>query len=125
MARLGHTTPNMAMRYQHATRERDRAISDRLGAPMRAAELLLGEGPKCGRYARGEHPLFNVGSTLDMCKAVSDTFSLVFELAPGGVLRGEGSNLQHPAPKADVLPIELPRKKHAGGTVGARVRTIG
>ena len=25
------------------------------------------------------------------------------------VLRGEGSNLQHPAPKADVLPIELPR----------------
>ncbi len=24
-------------------------------------------------------------------------------------LRGEGSNLQHPAPKADVLPIELPR----------------
>jgi hypothetical protein len=26
------------------------------------------------------------------------------------LLRGEGSNLQHPAPKADVLPIELPRK---------------
>ena len=26
-----------------------------------------------------------------------------------GALRGEGSNLQHPAPKADVLPIELPR----------------
>ena len=25
------------------------------------------------------------------------------------LLRGEGSNLQHPAPKADVLPIELPR----------------
>jgi len=24
--------------------------------------------------------------------------------------RGEGSNLQHPAPKADVLPIELPRR---------------
>ena len=27
------------------------------------------------------------------------------------MLRGEGSNLQHPAPKADVLPIELPRKE--------------
>ena len=25
-------------------------------------------------------------------------------------LAGEGSNLQHPAPKADVLPIELPAK---------------
>ena len=25
--------------------------------------------------------------------------------------RGEGSNLQHPAPKADVLPIELPRRR--------------
>jgi len=37
MARLGHTTPDMAMRYQHATAERDRAISDRLGALMRVA----------------------------------------------------------------------------------------
>ena len=27
----------------------------------------------------------------------------------GWPFRGEGSNLQHPAPKADVLPIELPR----------------
>jgi integrase len=41
MARLGHTTPNMAMRYQHATQERDRAISERLGTLMRAAELQL------------------------------------------------------------------------------------
>lgn len=39
MARLGHTTPNMALRYQHATAERDRAISDRLGALLRAAEV--------------------------------------------------------------------------------------
>ena len=38
MARLGHTTPNMAMRYQHATRERDKAISDKLGALFAAAE---------------------------------------------------------------------------------------
>ncbi len=30
-------------------------------------------------------------------------------------LRGEGSNLQHPAPKADVLPIELPRNGSIAG----------
>jgi hypothetical protein len=40
MARLGHTTPNMAMRYQHATAERDRAISDRLGALLRVADAV-------------------------------------------------------------------------------------
>ncbi len=38
--------------------------------------------------------------------------------------RGEGSNLQHSAPKADVLPIELPRKagarhEHKRGAQGA------
>jgi hypothetical protein len=27
MARIGHTTPDMAMRYQHATADRDRAIA--------------------------------------------------------------------------------------------------
>ncbi len=37
MARLGHTTPQVALRYQHATAERDQAIADRLGALMRAA----------------------------------------------------------------------------------------
>ena len=31
-------------------------------------------------------------------------------------LAGEGSNLQHPAPKADVLPIELPAKGLKGIT---------
>jgi integrase len=39
MARLGHTTPTVAMRYQHATAERDQAIADRLGALMRAVEV--------------------------------------------------------------------------------------
>jgi integrase len=39
MARLGHTTPTVAMRYQHATAERDQGIADRLGALMRAVEL--------------------------------------------------------------------------------------
>ena len=32
MSRLGHATPVVALRYQHATLERDRAIADRLGA---------------------------------------------------------------------------------------------
>ncbi len=37
MARLGHTTATVALRYQHATKKRDRAIADRLGALMKAA----------------------------------------------------------------------------------------
>jgi integrase len=32
MGRLGHATPAVALRYQHATLERDRAIADRLGS---------------------------------------------------------------------------------------------
>ena len=36
MSRLGHTTPDMALRYQHATLERDQAIADRLGALLAA-----------------------------------------------------------------------------------------
>lgn len=32
MARLGHTSPEIAMRYQHAVKERDRDIADALGA---------------------------------------------------------------------------------------------
>jgi integrase len=45
MARLGHTTPNMAMRYRHATTERDQAISDRLGALMEDAARSAAEEP--------------------------------------------------------------------------------
>ena len=30
MARLGHSTPAAALRYQHASRHRDREIADRL-----------------------------------------------------------------------------------------------
>ena len=37
MARLGHRTPTVAMRYQHATAERDQAIASRLGPLMRVA----------------------------------------------------------------------------------------
>jgi integrase len=38
MARLGHSTPDIAMRYQHATADRDKALADRLGALFTAVE---------------------------------------------------------------------------------------
>jgi integrase len=37
MSRLGHATSAVALRYQHATLERDRAIADRLGVPLQPA----------------------------------------------------------------------------------------
>lgn len=40
MYRLGHSTPAMAMRYQHSRRERDRALGDRLS--IRATRSLPG-----------------------------------------------------------------------------------
>jgi hypothetical protein len=40
MSRLGHATPTVALRYPHATAERDQDIAERLGALMRAAEQL-------------------------------------------------------------------------------------
>jgi integrase len=39
MARLGHTSPTVAMRYQHAVKERDRSIADALGGDDMAALL--------------------------------------------------------------------------------------
>jgi hypothetical protein len=39
MSRLGHTTPTVVKRYQHATAERDHSIADKLGALMQAADL--------------------------------------------------------------------------------------
>lgn len=38
MQRLGHTSPAVAMRYQHAAKERERNIADALGAAFRADE---------------------------------------------------------------------------------------
>jgi len=35
MARLGHSSVRVAMIYQHATRDRDRAIAEALGALFR------------------------------------------------------------------------------------------
>ena len=40
MVRGGWKTPTVAMRYQHATVERDQAIADRLGAFYRIAETI-------------------------------------------------------------------------------------
>lgn len=37
MSRLGHTSPTIAMGYQHAVRERDRSIADALGAAIAEA----------------------------------------------------------------------------------------
>lgn len=37
MARLGHTSPTVAMRYQHAVRERDKSIADALGVAIAGA----------------------------------------------------------------------------------------
>ena len=38
MSRLGHATPGVALRYQHATLERDKAIADRLDALLREGD---------------------------------------------------------------------------------------
>ena len=43
MERLGHTTATVALRYQHATQERDRAIADKLGVLVRTAASDTGE----------------------------------------------------------------------------------
>ena len=37
MYRLGHVSPHAALRYQHATRERDTAVAEAMGAMIRAA----------------------------------------------------------------------------------------
>jgi integrase len=51
MARIGHTTPGMAMRYQHATSERDRAIAQALSEIHDAdiVELRPQQQPKTAR----------------------------------------------------------------------------
>lgn len=42
--RLGHTTPTMALHYQSATADRDRAIADRLQAQVAALSRMAGGG---------------------------------------------------------------------------------
>lgn len=50
MARLGHTSPTVAMRYQHAAKERDRSIADALagGLPTEQAGRIELEGKTHG-----------------------------------------------------------------------------
>jgi integrase len=40
MARLGHSSPAAALRYQHATSERDRAIADQIDAMISPARVV-------------------------------------------------------------------------------------
>ncbi|MHB1447435.1 MAG: tyrosine-type recombinase/integrase, partial [Acidimicrobiales bacterium] len=40
MARMGHSTPGAAMRYQHATESRDRAIAEALSALAHTAQVI-------------------------------------------------------------------------------------
>jgi Phage integrase family len=56
MARLGHSTPGAAMRYQHAAADRDRAIADKNGElkrfdaqmPPDSTALLWVQQPRTG-----------------------------------------------------------------------------
>lgn len=43
--RLGHTTPTMALRYQHSTAERDKAVADRLQAQIDAMAKVITTAP--------------------------------------------------------------------------------
>ncbi len=45
MARLGHSSVRAAMIYQHATRDRDRAIAKALGALVREVRQEPAEAP--------------------------------------------------------------------------------
>ncbi|MBO0892875.1 MAG: site-specific integrase, partial [Acidimicrobiales bacterium] len=59
MVRMGHTTPDAALRYQHATQERDRVIAEALAemarpAPVvdiRTAQAAIGSGTNVARRA--------------------------------------------------------------------------
>jgi hypothetical protein len=53
MARLGHSSPRAAMIYQHATRDRDRAIADALGQLADKARTKP-SGPELARLST--HP---------------------------------------------------------------------
>lgn len=48
MTRLGHSSPQAAMMYQHATRERDQAIAKQLGILARDAQAELADREDVG-----------------------------------------------------------------------------
>ena len=81
MARLGHATPTVALRYQHATLERDTAIADKLGALLRGAESsddgaevveMAGNAIRysaCFRAGRDAHERENTLTTFPLVRA--------------------------------------------------------
>ena len=126
---------------RHRTRLRE-VVGRHLGTdhadPARARPGLVGRGGR-GRGRAAAAPALDPGDRGGGCRpqhpgrppagAGHDHLGLPVprRRVTGGTgeeraLRGEGSNLQHPAPKADVLPIELPRIA-AGSPVGGPVRT--
>ena len=63
MGRLGHTTPAMAMIYQHTAADRDRLIADRLSqialgnqAPTRSIATQSGAPPRQARATEFDQP---------------------------------------------------------------------
>jgi hypothetical protein len=56
MARLGHSSPNAAMVYQHASEDRDRLIAERLGAMAFEAGLATVVPIERARSATSERP---------------------------------------------------------------------
>jgi len=63
MGRLGHTTPAMAMIYQHTAADRDRLIADRLSqialgnqAPTRSRATQSGAPPRQARATEFDQP---------------------------------------------------------------------
>ena len=55
MSRIGHSSTRAAMIYQHATRERDRAIAEALDALIEASRKKI-DGASGTDLARGAEP---------------------------------------------------------------------
>ena len=80
----------------------------RLSAVERSAQLIERHGlPRSTSWRPSSMAASISGS--ERISAVSSKASYSPTGRPDNRLRGEGSNLQHLAPKASVLPIELPR----------------
>ncbi len=61
MARLGHSTPAAAMRYQHASADRDRAIAEKLSG-LATAHASARAGPQVG-VRRGRSAVADPGGS--------------------------------------------------------------
>jgi integrase len=57
MARMGHASPTAALRYQHATEERDRVIAEALSALIKPAPIIpIDRRPRDGRAMDSSSP---------------------------------------------------------------------